>query len=249
MYRVYFILMGPRLLLPLLLLHQPPSSRMAIIALLTLCLLFVILGATGRSLRGLAGSGARGFSLGQLAPLQLSALHRPIMGMRLFVVVGARATEEEQNRLTVFSHDYKAPPDSSAACAFRYALSFSSFRLADLSSSVAWFRQATSASNAWASCPSITCNLRLFQYRRIPYTDSPATPIATIIPKNSAQASSFAINPNSVDLSTLLDSSSDPSDFYLLLILVVIIVGSMSLVIPIIVLMRMLERCGKGNSN
>jgi hypothetical protein len=62
--------------------------------------------ATGRSLRGLYGSGARGFGLSQLAPLRLSALHRPIVGMRLFVVLGARATEEKKDRLTIFSHDY-----------------------------------------------------------------------------------------------------------------------------------------------
>jgi len=84
-------------------------SRMkdlAIITLLTLCFMFVILVATGRSSRVWASDRiGGGFGLSQLAPLQFSALHRPIMGMRFFVILGAGTTEEEENWLTVFSHD------------------------------------------------------------------------------------------------------------------------------------------------
>jgi hypothetical protein len=77
----------------------------AIIALLTLCLSFVILSATGRSSRVWASDRiSGGFGRSQLAPFQLSALHRPIMRMRFFVVVRTRAAEKEKDRLTVFSH-------------------------------------------------------------------------------------------------------------------------------------------------
>jgi hypothetical protein len=64
---------------------------LAIITLLTLCLMIAILLATGRS-SGVWASDHTGGDFGSrhLAPLQLPALHRPIMGMRLFVVVGAR---------------------------------------------------------------------------------------------------------------------------------------------------------------
>jgi hypothetical protein len=73
---------------------------------LTLCLIFVIPSATGRSSRVWASDRiSGGFSRSQLAPLQLSALHRPIMRMRFFVVVAAGPTEKEKDRLTVFSHD------------------------------------------------------------------------------------------------------------------------------------------------
>jgi hypothetical protein len=86
----------------------------AIITLLTLCLLFATLALTGRSSRVWASDRAGGdFGLSELAPLQLSALHRPIVRMRLFVVVGARATEEEKDWLSVFSHDYLCPTTSS----------------------------------------------------------------------------------------------------------------------------------------
>jgi hypothetical protein len=77
------------------------SFGKAIITLLTTMLVMVMLVATGWRLRnGLACS----FGLSQLAPLERAALHRPMVGMGLEMVVGARATEEEQNLLSVWSH-------------------------------------------------------------------------------------------------------------------------------------------------
>jgi len=39
-----------------------------------------------------------------LQALRLPLLHRPIVGMRLFVVFRARAAEEKQNRLSIPAH-------------------------------------------------------------------------------------------------------------------------------------------------
>jgi hypothetical protein len=86
------------------------ESGKGIITLLTLCLMFAIIGWTGRSSRGFRGgwslSGtAHAGELGQ-GGLALTALHRPVMRMGLFVVFPTGTAKEEQDFLTVFRHNH-----------------------------------------------------------------------------------------------------------------------------------------------
>jgi hypothetical protein len=63
--------------------------------------MIAILLATGRSSRVWASDRSGDLGRSQLAPLQFSALHRPIVGICLFVILGARAAEKEKDRLTI----------------------------------------------------------------------------------------------------------------------------------------------------
>jgi len=118
---------------------------------------------------------------------------------------------------------------SSSATRLASAALFSAAAVCSWSRTISPWR--TSLSSFWS-----LLNFRLFHQWRMPKTDSPATPITTITPKISSHTSIRAKSASSSDLS--IDDTELPT----CAAFVVIIFGLISLTIPTLALLRLLER-------
>lgn len=111
--------------------------------------------------------------------------------------------------------------------------------------------EATSLSNFTVSPRRISsmdcwteCSLRLFHHALIPNTDSPATPTTTNIPNTSNQTSILDMAPSSAALraSSVSNVSIDDSGEDVLFAVLIVALGKGGLSIPILALLRILDR-------